>query len=281
MDTAIPRLLNVGCGETYDQRWVNVDVRATAKGIIGHDIRKGLPFPADHFDACYSSHVLEHMTRLNGEKLLRECFRVLRPRGVIRIAVPDLEQIARQYLAALERAEVGLKNGEADHEWMMLEFYDQVVRDVSGGEMARYLARPDIENRDFVLARIGTEAERFWAQNPAGVQKNRLARLISRDARSLLQTARGKIAAGLVAIVAGKAAKCAYEEGMFRASGEIHRWMYDRFSLRQLMERVGFADVEARDATTSRIPGFDRYELDTVGGKTRKPDSLFMEGIKP
>jgi hypothetical protein len=73
----------------------------------------------------------------------------------------------------------------------------------------------------------------------------------------------------------------AFEEGVFRNSGEIHRWMYDRYSLRRLLEQAGFIDVRICRADESRIPDFNSYNLDVVEGKVRKPVSLFMEGIKP
>ncbi len=68
----------------------------------------------------------------------------------------------------------------------------------------------------------------------------------------------------------------------FRALGEVHNWMYDRVSLRALLQSVGFAEVKACGAAESSIPGFAAYGLDTnPDGSTRKPDSLFMEARKP
>jgi hypothetical protein len=57
--------------------------------------------------------------------------------------------------------------------------------------------------------------------------------------------------------------------------------MYDRYSLRRLLEQAGFIDVRICRADESRIPDFNSYNLDIVEGKVRKPVSLFMEGIKP
>jgi hypothetical protein len=57
--------------------------------------------------------------------------------------------------------------------------------------------------------------------------------------------------------------------------------MYDRFSLRRVLEQSGFRDPRRCAADQSRIPEFASYDLDTVGGRVRKPDSLFMEAVKP
>jgi len=71
------------------------------------------------------------------------------------------------------------------------------------------------------------------------------------------------------------------EEVAFRNQGEIHRWMYDRVSLKTLLQAAGFRDVVVCRADDSRIPDFSTYRLDTDElGNVRKPDSLFMEGTR-
>ena len=81
-------------------------------------------------------------------------------------------------------------------------------------------------------------------------------------------------------MIAGNEAKQAFEEGLFRNSGEIHRYMYDRFSLRRLLAQSDFTNVCVCRPDESRITDFNNYNLDVLDGKTRKPDSLFVEAIK-
>jgi hypothetical protein len=83
-----------------------------------------------------------------------------------------------------------------------------------------------------------------------------------------------------VSWILGKRGRQALSEGLFRQSGEIHCWMYDRFSLRRLFEDAGFSSVKVYSAFESSIPNFSLYQLDTVNNKVRKPDSLFIESIK-
>ena len=71
------------------------------------------------------------------------------------------------------------------------------------------------------------------------------------------------------------------KEGWFRTSGEVHRWMYDKFSLGRVLEKAGFSNVVVCAPSVSRIPGFISYGLDVINGEVRKPDSLFMEGFHP
>src|SRR5262249_17774155 len=137
----------------------NIDIQPTDPHVTPHDIRDGLRFPDESFEVVYHSHVLEHLPPLDGRRLLRECYRVLKPGGTIRVAVPDLEEIARLYLTSLELARQGQPEWQENYDWMMIELYDQTVREVSGGGHGAYLNRDVIPNVDFVLMRQGKEVE--------------------------------------------------------------------------------------------------------------------------
>ena len=95
------RLLNIGCGETLHPKWVNVDIVAAMPGVQTHDVRRGLPYADNLFDACYCSHMLEHVTKDQARVIIGEAYRVLKKGGIARFVVPDLEQIARHYLKCL------------------------------------------------------------------------------------------------------------------------------------------------------------------------------------
>ncbi|MGA9379876.1 MAG: methyltransferase domain-containing protein [Phormidium sp.] len=84
--------LNLGCGYRFHPDWTNVDFVSTGEGVIAHNFIKGIPFHDSSFDVIYHSHLLEHFSKKEAESFLRDCYRVLRPQGVLRVAVPDLEQ---------------------------------------------------------------------------------------------------------------------------------------------------------------------------------------------
>jgi hypothetical protein len=64
-------------------------------------------------------------------------------------------------------------------------------------------------------------------------------------------------------------------------SGEVHQWMYDRYSLKKILGETGFVDIQQCCADQSEIPNFNSYLLDIEpNGKIRKPDSFFMEAWK-
>lgn len=83
--------------------------RATGKtlfpGTIRYgDIVAGLPVEDGSVDAVYSSHVLEHLYRDDLPRALANTWRVLRPGGVFRLVLPDLEWRMRAYVAAQDGA---------------------------------------------------------------------------------------------------------------------------------------------------------------------------------
>jgi SAM-dependent methyltransferase len=119
-----------GCGHSAPDGWLNFDASFTlrverfplagrfvrknaqrfpAKVTFG-DIVKGLPVPDASVDGVYASHLLEHLSRASMVVALRNTFRILRPNGIFRLVVPDLETRARRYLADLD----GMKSDAND-----------------------------------------------------------------------------------------------------------------------------------------------------------------------
>ncbi|MCS6807665.1 MAG: methyltransferase domain-containing protein [Candidatus Kapabacteria bacterium] len=280
------KLLNIGCGKHFHEAWVNIDLISTSPHVRAHDVRKGLPYPDNTFDAVYSSHVLEHLTPEAAYAALREQFRVLRPGGIVRVVVPDLENKAREYIRLLEQVVAVNQVAEADYDWIVVELLDQMVRDKGGGKMGEYILQPQLSNSEYVVRRIGDEAEEWLSKtqktNANITHHSLLTRIRDKGIKILVQRVRERLAALCVLCIAGVDAYKAFHEGLFRASGEVHRWMYDRFSLGRLLHKVGFVDIRVCRFDESYIPSFSAYYLDgTLRGTIRKADSLFMEAIKP
>lgn len=279
--------LNLGCGYRFHPDWTNVDFVSTGKGVIAHNLNDGIPFADSSFDVIYHSHVLEHFSKKEAELFLRECYRVLRPQGVLRVVVPDLEQIVRIYLTALEKAISGLPEWAFNYEWISLEMYDQTVRNDPGGEMATYLYREDLPNQQFVLERWGIEAKNLI--EAVSKQSNKTDSVIKQEGifvKSLKNVYRflryPKYRRELfLQGVLGKEYKL-LQIGRFRQSGEVHQWMYDRYSLAMLLKKCGMENIVQCTARESYIANWHSFNLDTEpDGTVYKPDSLFMEAIKP
>jgi ubiquinone/menaquinone biosynthesis C-methylase UbiE len=71
---------------------------AWAENIFIHNLTKPFPWTAGSVDVVYTSHTLEHFTREEGQFIIAESFRVLKPGGLIRIIVPDLREIINRYV---------------------------------------------------------------------------------------------------------------------------------------------------------------------------------------
>jgi SAM-dependent methyltransferase len=266
------RCLNLGCGERFHPEWVNLDLHPTDTSVRGWDLQEGLPFPDGSFDVVYHSHVLEHFPKAEGLRFLKQCYRVLRPNGIIRVAVPDLEQIARLYLEALDKSVAGDPIWQTRYEWILLELYDQVVRESSGGEMLAYVRRNPIPERDFVASRIGGEFRRMTA--PASECTARKPVKVPSKLRNLVSRKTARLALGQQGIRA-------HDLGAFRITGEVHRWMYDRYSLSRALEQAGFRSPHKVEANESAVAGWTEFQLDTEpDGSVYKPDSLFMEATQ-
>ncbi|OKH33590.1 methyltransferase type 11 [[Phormidium ambiguum] IAM M-71] len=278
--------LNLGCGSRFHPDWTNVDFVSTSEGVIAHNLNEGIPFSDSSFDVIYHSHVLEHFSKQEAELFLRECYRVLRPQGFLRVVVPDLEQIVRIYLTALEKASDGSLEWDFNYEWIFLEMYDQTVRNQPGGEMANYLYRKDLPNQQFVLERLGREANNLIeaakkeSQGTNVVNKEDKIEKILKNIFRFLRYPKYRRELLLKGIL-GKEYNF-LQLGRFRQSGEIHQWMYDRYSLAMLLKKCGMENIVQRTATESYIANWHTFNLDTEpDGTVYKPDSLFMEAIKP
>jgi predicted SAM-dependent methyltransferase len=90
------RKLHVGCGNNFFPNWVNSDIHPKSDLIIF--LQKRLPLKNSCIDRIYSEHVLEHVTYKVAVFFLKEAHRTLKPNGVIRIAMPDLDDLVDGYL---------------------------------------------------------------------------------------------------------------------------------------------------------------------------------------
>lgn len=244
--------LNFGCGSRFHPAWKNFDLAPRAPSVAKFDVRARLEHADASVDAVYHSHLLEHLSKEDALRFLSECRRILKPGGTIRVVVPDLEGICRQYLTELENAARGDEDASLRKDWMVLELLDQVGRHQTGGEMLRLWSSDPLPQEDFIIQRVGDEARdsiRNLRRNPVAVPAE------PTDPATI---------------------------GAFRLSGEIHRCMYDRISLAKLLGEAGFTDPRKVSATESSIGGFASFQLDSdENGRTRKPDSLFMEARRP
>lgn len=166
-------ILNLGCGTKTSPYCVNIDwsiflkvsrshtlslfsrfffagdrlkrLREMDKNILVHDLRRGIPFPDASADAVYHSHFLEHLDRAPAERFLMEVGRVLKPDGIHRVVVPDLEIRAREYLDDFDDLSRAAANWES-HDSKIAAMVEPMVRRESFGTSLQKPLRRKLEN---------------------------------------------------------------------------------------------------------------------------------------
>jgi hypothetical protein len=119
MTSSSEKYVHYGCLFSAPESWLNFDASPTLRfervPLVGQlytkngrrfppnvrygDIVRGLPVPEYSCRGLYCSHVLEHLALIDCRKALKNSFRYLLPGGLFRMVLPDLESLARNYLA--------------------------------------------------------------------------------------------------------------------------------------------------------------------------------------
>lgn len=112
--------VNLGCGDHYQDGWVNYDRSPSVKCDVRYDVRLGLPYEDHSVPRIYAGHFLEHLSLDDVAIVLAEVARVLAKDGEFMVVGPD-------YTRALSRGEPeaileGIRGGagrwEGDtHQW--------------------------------------------------------------------------------------------------------------------------------------------------------------------
>lgn len=276
--------LNLACGPVYlvDDHWVNIDFVSVGREVIGHDLLTPLPFDDSMFDLVYCSHFLEHVPRGSVHAFLLECKRVLRPGGILRLVLPDSEEMFTAYL------DLRSKGMHREADFVMIEIIDQCVRERCGGELGAFYSRVRSMNskeqaywNSFMARRNGETLKIDLPRpKPNALAKHRNIRLCDFS--------------GLVAKASSRARMILHRLGLklllpafkrqnisFAGIGEKHCWLWDFYQLQTALERAGFTAVSRETHLSSQHPSFPFYPLDaTAEGKPRKgEESMFVEAL--
>jgi predicted SAM-dependent methyltransferase len=157
--------LNLGCGHLHPAGWVNVDGSHRAwlasklswldrllvalwilsptefnSSTVYARLDRRFPWADDSADVIYMGGTLEHFIPQQGEHVLRECYRVLKPGGILRINVPDNARFWRQYLKEFDQMRARPRaEWTLDHtRWIEMFFRDICVRRPWLGSMGHY-----------------------------------------------------------------------------------------------------------------------------------------------
>jgi predicted SAM-dependent methyltransferase len=274
------KLVNIGCGKIYHEDWINYDLHPSDNNIIKCDIMNGIPLDSKTVDVVYHSNILEHLHKEKAEAFLHECHRILKPKGIIRIAIPDLEQLCRNYLTELEVVRKINPSSTFKYQWAQAELIDQMTRNTTGGVMKKLIDSCDQENIDFLSRRIGIfqlKAKANTEKQNVKQQRTRTRKVLSHFKHRILSLKHIK---SLIPRLSSEEKKL-IEVGRFYTSGEHHKWMYDEYSLNELLSSTGFIETKKMEHNKSLIQKWEDYYLEVDKNKNIiKPDSIVLEGRK-
>ena len=87
-----------GAGPIYQQGWINIDKSREHNQDLYGDLLQ-MHFDENHFDVIYLCHAYEHLDFPNDAvEALNRFYRWLKPGGILRISVPDLELAVNAYV---------------------------------------------------------------------------------------------------------------------------------------------------------------------------------------
>jgi SAM-dependent methyltransferase len=272
--------VNLGCGAVFiaEAPWINFDYKPSASVVNRADLLARLPLPDQAASLVYSSHFLEHIPRNDVPAFLAECRRILAPGGTLRLVLPDLEEMCREFLRAREQAE------HAKADFLVLEMIDQCVRREPGGQLGRLYARlasdstRNQEMVDYVRLRTGEEL---------GVSKEHARTASTRPARripSLLRRARSNSDNLRIRVLLRLLPPPFVRQNVSLAAvGERHHWLWDFHQLKQALGDAGFISIQRRDSSTSSVMDFPFVPLDLApNGRPRKGlGSMYVEAQRP
>jgi SAM-dependent methyltransferase len=242
--------LNIACGTRMSWEWANIDFSPYARlkkhtifsallhkvGLLSQErydklnridpdilhwdvLRRSIPFPDNTFDGIYHCHFIEHVQKTAAEAFLKECLRVLKPGGIMRVVFPDFEFSVKRYIIALNKLHENDKSAHEEHEDAIYDILYQIVTDVPDHNKNE---KPFVKFTERIIR--GSGIDMGWA----------------------------------------------------------HRWMYDRFSMKRVLEKEGFCSVRFLDAHKSDIPDFGKYHLDVDENGTPyySTGSVYLEARK-
>jgi SAM-dependent methyltransferase len=281
--------VNIACGNSFidSPSWTNYDFTANPHGVMASDLLKKLPLPNDYCDVLYSSHFFEHIPLQYLPRILSEWFRVLKPHGILRVVLPDCEEMFSEYL----RLRAARQHTLAD--FVIAEIIDQSVRSYPGGRLGYFYEQAatckahDNSLASFIKLRNGEDLSFFFEHTRSHqLQQNKLPFFL----HSFLRI-RGKakqlstdLQYRFKIFVLNQLFESAFVEQniSFANIGERHHWLWDFYQVSNRLCEAGFSSIARFSHNTSSIADFPFFPLDQLSdGSPRKgTESMFIEAVK-
>lgn len=149
--------LHFGCGSNILKGWENLDLPNT-------DITKPLRYKDNSIDFIFNEHVIEHVDEVDGFKFIKECYRILKPGGVLRISCPSIDGIINAY--------INFKTLDPDWRSMFDDNRDKFINSVIYYEAAFYNGKKFGKNFEEIIVSNGKQWHKYMYSK--GDFKNKL-----------------------------------------------------------------------------------------------------------
>lgn len=131
LDTQSITKINYACGTNYLPGWLNVDqynqkhYQTERKECIYYqmDLIAQHPFPDNCFEFGFAEDFLEHIQQDDSIIFLFECYRTLKPGGVLRLSFPGLAGVLKKHFNEINYRNALKAKKEAFRRWEHLHFY--------------------------------------------------------------------------------------------------------------------------------------------------------------
>jgi predicted SAM-dependent methyltransferase len=267
------KYLNLACGLLYidSDIWENCDFSPEKKNISKVNLLKRFPYNNNEFNVVYSSHFIEHIPIDYVFGFLNECFRVLKPNGILRLVLPDFENIANEYVQNIKLGNL------RQSEFNIVEMIDQCVRTKPGGVL-----------EDWYQIALGDSQLKQYVEIRTGKNFNATEKVSPKLSKRLKNITPGKLQKYLVHKLVFLAVN--FFPNWFKTlhvsrtnTGERHHWMYDFNSISNLLKKVGFKEVSKLSAYESSDSTFPLYPLDLNESNVPRKglESMYIESRKP
>jgi predicted SAM-dependent methyltransferase len=108
--------LHLGCGDKHIEGYINIDIRYLPGVDEVDNVARLRKYKPNSISVIYASHVLEHFNRWEYMNVLERWYEILEPNGILRLGVPDFEEIVNYYQKTKDlRAISGMLYGGQDY----------------------------------------------------------------------------------------------------------------------------------------------------------------------
>jgi len=90
--------LHLGCANKRIDGYTNIDCRYMPGVDEIDNVARLRKYKRESVSVIYASHVLEHFGRWEYMNVLSRWYEILEPNGILRIGVPDFEEMAKYYI---------------------------------------------------------------------------------------------------------------------------------------------------------------------------------------